>query len=583
MAEEIGVVQELEARFGPDKVTLQPPTHDGIPTLWVGASDARDVLRFLKHEVPKPYRTLYDFTAIDERLRANRTGQPAGDFTLVYHLLSYERNADVRLKVPLKGEDPSVRTVTDIWPSANWYEREVWDMFGIRFENHPNLRRILMPTTWEGHPLRKDHPARATEIGPFRLTQEREEDEVEALRFRPEDWGLPRRTASENYMFLNVGPQHPGTHGPFRIILQLDGEEIVDAIPDIGYHHRAKEKMGERQSWHTFLPYTDRVDYLGGVTNELAYLMAVEQLAGIEIPDRAKVIRVMLTEIFRLSNHLVWYGTFAQDLGQMSPVFYIFNDRERLLGIVEAICGARMHPVWFRIGGTSQDLPRDWDARIQDFLDYFPNRLAEHEKTILRNDVFKARTQGIGQFSQAEAIEWGATGPMLRATGLAWDTRKTRPYSGYDQFEFEVPTDTRGDCYGRAVVHVAEMWQSLRIIQQCLDNMPSGPYKADHPLTTPPIKPYTMKDIETLIHHFLGVSWGPVMPVGESTYVVEAVKGNNSYYVVSDGDVIPYRVRIRTPSFAHLQMIPMMTRGYLIPDLAATLGSIDFVMSDVDR
>lgn len=582
MAEELGIVHDLQTRFGPGRFVLQP-TRDNVPTLWVAAAEVREVLRYLKSEVAKPYRTLYDLTAIDERTRTHRDGQPDADFTVVYHLLSYERNADLRLKVPLRGEYPTIRTVTDIWPSANWYEREVWDMFGIKFEGHPNLRRILMPRTWEGHPLRKEHPARATEMGPFRLTDEREEEELEALRFRPEEWGLERRGESEDYLFLNVGPQHPGTHGPFRIILQLNGEEIVDAIPDIGYHHRGKEKMAERQSWHTFLPYTDRVDYLGGVMNELAYLTAVEQLAGIELPDRAKVIRIMLSEIFRLSNHLVYLGTYAQDLGQLSPVFYMFNDRERLLKIVEHICGARMHPVWFRIGGTQQDLPRDWDALVQDFLDYFPARLAEHEKAVLNNAVFKARTKGIAQITQDDAIEWGATGPILRSTGVAWDTRKTRPYSGYDQFEFEVPTDTGCDAYGRAVVHAAEMWQSLSIIQQCVDNMPSGPYKSDHPLTTPPIKPFTMRDIETLIHHFLGVSWGPVMPPGESTYLVEAVKGNNSYYVISDGNVIPYRIRIRTPSFAHLQMVPMMTRGYLLPDLAATLGSIDFVMSDVDR
>jgi NADH-quinone oxidoreductase subunit C/D len=582
MTEEPGIINDLQARFGPERFSLQS-TVDKVPTLWVNAGELHEVLRYLKTEVAQPFRTLYDLTAIDERTRANRVGQPDSDFTVVYHLRSYERNADVRLKVPLKGEYPSLRTVTDIWPAANWYEREVWDMFGTKFEGHPNLRRILTPKTWEGHPLRKEHPARATEMGPFRLTDEREEEEVEALRFRPEEWGLERHGLEEDYLFLNVGPQHPGTHGPFRIILQLNGEEIVDAIPDIGYHHRAKEKMAERQSWHTFLPYTDRVDYLGGVANELAYCTAVEQLAGIALPDRAKVIRIMLTEIFRISNHLVYMGTYAQDLGQLSPVFYMFNDRERLLKIVEHICGARMHPVWFRLGGTQQDLPRDWDALVQDFLDYFPARLAEHEQTVLYNSVFKARTEGIGQITQDDAIEWGATGPMLRSTGVAWDTRKTRPYGGYDQFQFEVPTDTRCDAYGRAVVHMAEMWQSLSIIQQCVDNMPSGPYKSDHPLTTPPVKPYTMRDIETLIHHFLGVTWGPVMPVGESTYPVEAVKGNNSYYVISDGDVIPYRVRIRTPSFAHLQMIPMMTRGYLLPDLSATLGSIDFVMSDVDR
>ena len=582
MSDSDNIVQGLNSRFGEQTFTVQP-TADRIPTLWVSEERIGEVLAFLKSGVRQPYRTLFDLTAVDERTRANRRDLPNSDFTAVYHLLSYGRNADVRLKVPLKGEHPTLRTITGLWPSANWYEREAWDMFGVIFDGHPNLRRILMPTTWKGHPLRKDHPARGTELGPYQLTPQREEVEQAALQFRPEDWGMKRRREGEEFMFLNLGPQHPGTHGPFRIVLQLDGEEIVDAVPDIGFHHRAAEKMGERQSWHTYVPYTDRVDYLAGVQNELAYLTAVEQLAGIQVPDRAKVIRVMMSELFRLASHLVWYGTFAQDLGQMSPVFYMFTDRERILEIVEAICGARMHPVWFRIGGVAQDLPNGWDQKIRYLLKYLPPRLDEYDGLVMRNRIFKARTQGVGQYTLDEAIEWGVTGPGLRACGLEWDFRKRRPYSAYDQFEFDIPTATHGDCYDRAVVHVAEMRQSLRIIQQCVDNMPFGSYKSEHPLTSPPLKGRTMYDIETLIDHFLNVSWGPVMPVGESTYLVEMPKGCTAYYVISDGNTISYRTRIRTPSFAHLQMLPMISRGYAVPDLVSTLGSIDFVLADVDR
>lgn len=576
------IFQELRERFGDIALAVQP-TADGIPTLWVGAERARDLLAYLKWEATSPFGTLFDLTAVDERTRADRAGLPDSDFTVVYHLLSYDRNADVRIKVPLKGDNPHIRTITDIWPSAAWYEREVWDMFGIVFDGHHGLRRILMPTTWKGHPLRKDHPARATEMGPYRLTRGKEEAEQAALQFRPEEWGMRRRHEDEEFIFLNVGPQHPGTHGPFRIVLQLDGEEIVDAVPDIGFHHRGAEKMGERQSWHTYIPYTDRVDYLSGVQNELAYLTSLEQLAGIEVPDRAKVIRVMMAELFRLASHLVWYGTFAQDLGQMSPVFYMFTDRERVLEIVEGICGARMHPVWFRIGGVAQDLPRGWEERIRFLLSYLPGRLDEYDRMVMQNRIFKARTQGIAQYSLQEAIEWGVTGPGLRACGLEWDFRKKRPYSGYDQFEFEVPTATHGDCYDRAVVRVAEMRQSLRIIRQCLDNMPSGPYKADHPLATPPPKELTMYHIETLIDHFLNVTWGPVIPPGECSRPVEMPKGCTAYYLISDGNTVSYRTRIRTPSFAHLQMIPLVARGYGVADLIAFLGSIDFVLADVDR
>jgi NADH-quinone oxidoreductase subunit C/D len=573
---------ELQAELA-EPSAIPQPTCDNIPTFWVDKSRAHDILRRLKTEVAAPYRTLYDLTAIDERTRNVRNGQPRTDFTVVYHLLSYERNHDVRIKVPLEGEYPSLPTVTDIWPAANWYEREIWDMFGISFNGHPHLERILMPRTWNGHPLRKEHPARATEMGPFRLPENKQEAEQESLRFQPEQWGLTRRDDDSDFMFLNLGPQHPGTHGVLRIILQLDGEQILDAIPDIGYHHRGAEKMGERQSWHTYIPYTDRVDYLGGVMNNLAYVLTVEKLAGIEVPERVQVIRVMMSEFFRLASHLVWYGTFAQDLGALSPVFYMFTDRERIFDVVEAVCGGRMHPNWFRIGGVSQDLPHGWDRLVRSFVEYFPARLAEYDKMVMRNRIFKARTVGIGCYTLDEAIEWGVTGPNLRACGFGWDFRKQRPYSGYDQFDFDIPTAEGGDCYGRAVVRVEEMRQSLRIIEQCLNNMPAGPYKSAHPLTTPPLKERTMHDIETLITHFLSVSWGPVIPAGEALVGIEATKGNNGYYLISDGNTVAYRVRIRTPSFPHLQTVPLLARGLMIPDLLAILGSLDYVLADVDR
>lgn len=456
-------------------------------------------------------------------------------------------------------------------------------MFGITFEGHPHLRRILMPPTWDGHPLRKEHPARATEMGPFRMPELKEEEEQRALRFRPEDWGMKKTHEDTDFMFLNLGPQHPGTHGLLRIILELDGEEIVGSVLDIGYHHRAAEKMGERQSWHTFIPYTDRIDYLGGVMNNLPYVLAVEKLAGIEVPDKVKVIRVMMAEFFRIASHLVWYGTFAQDVGALSPVFYMFTDRERVFDVVEAICGGRMHPGWFRIGGVSQDLPKGWDRLVRDFLDYLPDRLAEYDRIVMQNQIFKARTKGIGSYTRDEAVEWGVTGPGLRACGFEWDFRKKRPYSGYERFEFDIPTALHGDCYDRGAVRVEEIRQSLRIIEQCLRNMPEGPYKSEHPLSTPPLKERTMHDIETLITHFLNVSWGPVIPAGEAFFGIEATKGNNGYYLVSDGSTTSYRTRIRTPSFAHLQMIPMISRGLMVPDLLAILGSIDFVLADVDR
>jgi NADH-quinone oxidoreductase subunit C/D len=576
------VVTILTTRF-PGAVIMIQETKDEFPTLWIEAGQLVGVLRFLKLTVDLPYKMLYDLTAIDEQARHHREGQPPSRFTIVYLLLSFERNAFLRLKVPLTAVNPILSSITGIWPAANWYEREVFDLFGVRFSGHPHLKRILMPDTWVGHPLQKCHPARATEMPPYRLPENKQEIEQDSMQFKPEDWGLSNISDDDELLFLNLGPQHPGTHGILRLVVQLDGEDIVNVVPDIGFHHRGAEKMGERQSWHSYIPYTDRVEYLGGVMNNLPYVMAVEKLAGIVVPDRARVIRIMLCELFRISSHLVWYGTFAQDLGMMTPVFLTFNDRERLLDIVSAVCGARMHPNWFRIGGVAQDLPNGWEDEVRKFIDYFPRRLKEYDNVVMRNRIFKARTVGIGIYSTEEAIEWGITGPGLRATGLEWDFRKKQPYSGYDQFDFDVPIGRNGDCYDRAKVRVEEMRQSLRIIDQCLHHMPAGAYKSDHPLTTPPVKARTLEDIETLIHHFLTVSWGPVIPPGEAFCGVEATKGNNGYYLISDGNTVSYRTRIRTPSFPHIQFVPTISTGYTIPDLMAILGSTDYVLSDVDR
>lgn len=581
-ASQPAILRDLAARVGADVVRPQA-TRDGIPTCWVHADVLLEALRYLKHEIAQPYRLLYDLTAIDERLRTHRAGQPPADFSVVYLLFSFDRNEYLRVKVALEGEFPHLPSVVSIWPMADWYECEAWDMFGIKFDGHPHLRRILMPATWQGHPLRKEHPARATEMGPFQQPPERVDREQEALRFRPEEWGLAPEREGRDLMILNLGPQHPGTHGVLRVIVQLDGEEIVDLVPEIGFHHRGAEKMGERQSWHSYIPYTDRIDYLGGVLNELPYCLAVERLAGITVPPRAQVIRVMMSEFFRLASHLVWYGTFAQDIGALSPVFYMFTDRERILEIVEAICGGRMHPSWFRIGGVAHDLPNGWDKLVRRFVDYLPRRLDEYDQLVMENAILQARTKGIGRCTLEEAIDWGMTGPGLRACGLEWDWRKRQPYSGYEQFDFEIPIAHGGDCYDRAVVRVAEMRQSLRIIRQCLDAMPAGPYKADHPQATPPMKEKTMQDIETLITHFLGVSWGPVIPAGEAFCGIEASKGANGYYLVSDGGTMSYRTRIRVPSFPHMQMLPLLSRGLMIPDLMAILGAMDFVLADIDR
>lgn len=583
MSDSQSIVSLLKTRFSNSIVLFEEIGKDETIVLWIDKDNIVAVLRYLKNESLHKFKMLFDLTAIDERRRMNRGEQPASEFTIVYSLTSFEKNEDIRIKVPLAGLNPTVPSVTAIWSSADWYEREVFDMFGINFYGHPHLRRILMPAYWKGYPLRKEHYARATEADPYEYNEKMFEEEEALLKFHPEDWGLDTKSEDSDYLFLNLGPQHPGTHGILRLLLQLDGEDIVDIIPDIGFHHRGAEKMAERQTWHKYLPYTDRVDYLSGLLNNLAYVLMVEKMAGIQIPPRAAMIRIMTSELFRIISHLVWLGTYAQDLGQMSPVFYTFNDREKAFDIISAITGGRMHPSWFRIGGVANDLPDGWARKVQDFIDYFPKSLAEFDKLVIRNRIFKARAVGIGVYNTAEAIEWSVTGPGLRATGLDWDYRKKRPYSGIDQFEFDIPVGKNGDCYDRSLVRMEEMRQSLRIMQQCVNNMPEGPYKSDHPLTTPPRKEKTMYDIETLIHHFLSVSWGPVIPAGEGMIPIEGAKGGYGYYLVSDSSTNAYRCHIRTPSFPHMQMIPYISKGYTVADLLSILGSVDFVLAEIDR
>ncbi|MEQ7869083.1 NADH-quinone oxidoreductase subunit C/D [Chromohalobacter salexigens] len=575
------VVQALFARFG-QHVFVAQATHTGMPVLWLDREYLLEVLNFLR-DMPEPFEMLFDLHGIDERLRSHREDLPPADFTVFYQLMSISRNRDIMLKVALSERDLEVPSVAGVYPNANWYEREVWDMFGIDFRGHPHLTRLLMPPTWNGHPLRKDYPARATEFDPYTLTVEGQSTEQEALRFDPEAWGMQRQSENTDYMFLNLGPNHPSAHGAFRIALQLDGEVVVDCVPDIGYHHRGAEKMAERQSWHSYIPYTDRIDYTGGVMNNLPYVMAVEKLAGIEVTDRAKTIRVMMAEMFRINSHLLFLGTYLQDLGAMTPVFFTFTDRQKAYEVIEGITGFRMHPAWYRIGGTAHDLPKGWDKLVQGFLDWMPKRLVEYERAMMENAIIRERTKQVAAFTTREALEWGVTGPNLRATGCDFDLRKQRPYSGYENFDFEVPLGANGDVFDRGQLRIDEMRQSLRIIQQCVDHMPAGDYKADHPLTTPPPREKMLQHIETLITHFLQVSWGPVLKPNESLSMIEATKGINSYYLTADGNTMSYRTRIRTPSFPHLQQIPAAVRGALVPDLIAHLGSIDFVMADVDR
>ncbi|MBS3731559.1 MAG: NADH-quinone oxidoreductase subunit B/C/D [Desulfobacterales bacterium] len=566
------IIVQVRSRFGDGIRAAENPSD--MLTLHVPESRVRDVLRYLKKTAAPRFERLEDYTAVDESARRHRDQYP--DFTLVFTLLCFDPPMRMRIKVALFGEYPETATISDIWPAANWYEREIYDMFGIRFSGHSDLRRLIMPPDWSGHPLRKTYPDRATEMDPYTFRDAHARQPRAGEKYFDPD-------ADEHAMVLNIGPHHTATHGLLRLIVRLEGEIITGLNLDVGFHHRGVEKMGERQTWLQFIPYTDRVDYMAGAANNLPYIMAVEQLADIVVPERARHIRVLMSELFRISNHLAYLGIMAHDLGAMTPNFYTFRDREMVLDIVEMISGARLHPSWFRPGGVAADMPAGWKPPVRDLLRRLPKTLKDIEKLTLKNPIFKARTKGLGVLRRDEAIDWGVTGPNLRACGMDWDLRKKMPYSGYEQFDFEVPIHTDGDNWARYKMRIEECRQSLRIIRQILDGMPEGRYvTADYRYCVPERKDM-LNDIESLIHHFVNVTRGPRMPRGDSYAACEIPRGEQGYYAVSDGLGAAYRMRVRGPSFTNVQVFEQMTRGESLADLVAVLGSTDYTLPDLDR
>jgi NADH-quinone oxidoreductase subunit D len=392
-----------------------------------------------------------------------------------------------------------------------------------------------------------------------------------------------QETAKRKLMTLNMGPQHPSTHGVLRVLIELDGEVIVKAMPDIGYLHTGIEKQCEVKTYQQVVPLTDRVDYLANLSNNLCYVLAVEKMLGMEIPAQAQWMRVMLTELTRINSHLVWLGTHALDIGAMTVFFYCFRERENILRIFEMFSGQRMMTSYFRIGGLALEPPRGWEKVVGKFINGFPENVDQYESLLNSNPIWIRRTKGVGFVPLEDLLDLGVTGPMIRGAGLAWDVRKDEPYSSYEKFNFRVPTEPDNDVWSRYRVRMEELRESQKIVKQALEGMPSGPWQADAPKVVLPEREKMKTQMEALIYHFKIVTEGFRVPAGDFYQVIESPRGEIGYYVVSDGTSKPYRVHMRTPSFGNLQALPAMVEGNLIADTIAAMGSMDFVLGDTDR
>ncbi len=394
---------------------------------------------------------------------------------------------------------------------------------------------------------------------------------------------VSERALTGETMLLNMGPQHPSTHGVLRLLLELDGEIVINCIPDIGYLHTGIEKNMEAKTYLKAEVMTDRLDYMNNMGNNLAYVMAVEKLVGLDVPPRAQALRVLLTELQRIASHLVWLGTSGLDLAAMSVFLYCFREREIILDIFELVSGQRMMVTYFRPGGVWRDVPVEFEAAVRNFIKIFPKRIDEYEALLTKNPLWLDRMVGIGKLDAASALQYGVTGPMLRASGVNWDLRKIRPYAGYEQYDFNVPIETKGDTYARYIVRVQELRESLKIVEQALNKLPMGPVRSDNRKFVPPPRSEIGTSMESLIHHFKLWTEGFVAPKASIYSAVESPRGELGVYLEGDGGPKPYRVHWRTPSFDNLSVVSKIVKGHLVADLIAILASIDIVLGDIDR
>jgi NADH-quinone oxidoreductase subunit C/D len=578
------LIETLMTKFPKAVLSVQADTERSEVSILVAAEHIIEVATYL-HDAPEAsFDHLSDICSVDYPEDRQR-------FEVVYQLNSLPYRRRLRLKARVSEDNPTIASVTGIWKGADFLEREVYDMMGITFSGHPDLRRILMPDDYaEGYPLRKDFPTEGRGWrSQFDFIPRLDEPPVEATGSEiPEDQkqaflAEPSGSRRREELLLNMGPQHPSTHGVLRVVLELDGERIVKATPDLGYLHRGVEKLSEGLAYMQIIPHTDRLDYVCAMANNYAYVRAVEKLLGVTIPERAEYIRTVVAEMQRIIGHLFWLGTQALDIGAMTVFFWTFREREVLLDLFEKLCGARLTLNYYRIGGVDSDFTPDLVLRLKTFLETFPEKVKEYDSLIASNRIWLGRTKNVAVISADDAISFGCTGPVLRGSGVAYDIRKVEPYGVYDKVDWEVPVGKNGDTYDRYWIRMEEMRQSARIIKQCLEQMPPGPIIADAPQYIPPPKQLVMRDMESLIHHFIIFTQGFKPPKAETYCATEAPKGELGFFLVSDGSARPYRLKIRSPSFVHMGAFDHMARGYLISDIITIFGTYDIVMGECDR
>ncbi|MBX2994043.1 MAG: NADH dehydrogenase (quinone) subunit D [Bdellovibrionaceae bacterium] len=551
---------DLARRFQVDSYGFSSAFGDN--TLVVPKEDLVAVLRHLKDS--QAFDFLMDVCGADYPSREKR-------FDVVYHLFNSKTAKRLRIKVQLS-EGEAVDTATTVWKGADWFEREAYDMFGILFRGHPNLRKILTHHQFVGHPLRKDYEADRQQSCTVTLP----------IHFDNEP-GSPGDVLNDRYIPLNIGPSHPAMHGTLRVMAELDGETIVRAACEIGYLHRCFEKMAETHPYNQVIPYTDRLNYCSAPMNNIGYCKAVERLLGVTIPPKAQAMRVVLAELSRIIDHIIAVGTGGVDLGALTAFFHLLTYREKVYNLFEKLCGSRLTVAMTRVGGMANDPPEGWFNEVLDFCKEMRGAVDEISALMLDNKIFIKRTRGVLPVSAHEAVQWGYTGPLLRASGVGLDLRKTDPYYGYDQLDFDVPVGTAGDIYDRYVCRIEEMRQSIRIVEQVCKNVPSGDYTIRDKGIVLPEKKDVYGNIEGLMNHFMLVIKGLRPPVGEVYDATEAANGELGFYLVSDGSANPYRLKVRPPCFAIYQSFPHVVKGGMLADAIATVASMNVIAGELDR